>query len=530
MLYWICPECGHECSPAIRECPTCTAAEKTTPSEQSSADILSLAESFPSATSVGLLNTASYRNLTSAAHGHSTSGGAAILVDEDTVELVLSPTDRAAIAYQEPAPSSELAPLDILAVKPSSPAISELAKPAVSPTAPRVPAPALVAAKIPQSEYSLKPARLAPTSDIAFQAFPGRELPTAREQEAEPAPSRRRSVAFLRGALPGADTSEIAPADLAQPGRVWLTAAAPAASSGNETSAIPLDPKAGSLAFISSKVALAGASLVELLHALRTTAEELERSAIRAIQTSFEEQPTAPLLCAPREIVTAPAPPAEQWLRSPQPVFAPKAPANVGLATLIAGPQTPTLAGPHLPPQLRNFIENHSSNLRRARKRAPAPTWMISVLVAMILFLALGSLLQYLTTNRDANAASVSPAPPRTSAPAPAPAPPVAREHPDARFVEVAGVRVVAAANKRPQLQYIVINHAANELTGLNIHMAVHSADSPTGPPLFTVSSVVPSLAANQSREIRTDLDAGIKAASLPDWQSLRTEILIARQ
>ena len=25
MLYWICPECGHECSPAIRECPTCTA-------------------------------------------------------------------------------------------------------------------------------------------------------------------------------------------------------------------------------------------------------------------------------------------------------------------------------------------------------------------------------------------------------------------------------------------------------------------------------------------------------------------------
>jgi len=23
MLYWICPECGGECSPAIRECPAC---------------------------------------------------------------------------------------------------------------------------------------------------------------------------------------------------------------------------------------------------------------------------------------------------------------------------------------------------------------------------------------------------------------------------------------------------------------------------------------------------------------------------
>ena len=91
-------------------------------------------------------------------------------------------------------------------------------------------------------------------------------------------------------------------------------------------------------------------------------------------------------------------------------------------------------------------------------------------------------------------------------------------------------MRVVTVPNKRPQLQYIVVNHSAGDLTGLNIHIAVHSADSPTGTPLFTVSSVIPSLAPNQSKEIRTDLDAGIKAASIPDWQSLRTEILIARQ
>ena len=118
----------------------------------------------------------------------------------------------------------------------------------------------------------------------------------------------------------------------------------------------------------------------------------------------------------------------------------------------------------------------------------------------------------------------------RASAPAPAPASPVAQEHPGARFVEVAGVRVVSGANKRPQLQYIVVNHSSGELTGLNIHIAVHSADSPTGAPLFTVSSAIASLAANQSKEVRSDLDPGIKPASIPDWQSLRTDILIARQ
>ncbi len=153
---------------------------------------------------------------------------------------------------------------------------------------------------------------------------------------------------------------------------------------------------------------------------------------------------------------------------------------------------------------------------------------MVSVLVAMLLFLGAGSLLQYLTANRDTSAAAAAPVSPQTSAPAPAPAP-VAQEHPGARFVEVAGVRVVTAANKRPQLQYIVVNHSAGELTGLNIHIAVHSADSPTGAPLFTVTSAVASLAANQSKEIRADVDPSIKPASIPDWQSLRTDVLITR-
>jgi hypothetical protein len=88
----------------------------------------------------------------------------------------------------------------------------------------------------------------------------------------------------------------------------------------------------------------------------------------------------------------------------------------------------------------------------------------------------------------------------------------------------------VTAPNRKPQLQYIVINHSAAELTGLNIHLALHSTDSPSGAPIIRVSSIVPSLGANQSKEIRTDLDAGLNAASVPDWHSLRTEILVARQ
>src|ERR1700694_5825781 len=31
MLYWICPECGGECSPASRECPVCSGAAAISP-------------------------------------------------------------------------------------------------------------------------------------------------------------------------------------------------------------------------------------------------------------------------------------------------------------------------------------------------------------------------------------------------------------------------------------------------------------------------------------------------------------------
>jgi hypothetical protein len=583
MLYWICPECGQECSPAIRECPTCAEAEKaapeTAPRPETSATILAFAQTFQSAPAPGPppgFSAGPPRKLVSMANGYSAPASATVITLDATdvavaeeeapplagathaaLESLVQPSIPASSEPLKPAVSpvppraaapalasarknppvvavaEEQAPplagaahaaLESL-VQPSIPTSSEPLKPAVSSVPPRATAPALVAVKkTPPVEFYLKPAGLSPIGAVTFRAalLP---LPKAHEQSAEPAPSRRRSVAFVRVALPGVLSSGLASADFAPPDEMRLTPP----QDGNQISATPLDPNDGCVAFISSKLELASESLSEMLHAWETSAEELEQAAIRALHTSFQEQPTELLLCAPREIVTAPAPPAEKWLRTPRLVFTATAPGNAGLATLAAGPQPPTLAGPCLPPQLQNFTESRSSRRRLAGKRPAAPTWMITVLI-IALFLGGSSLVQYLTANREAKAASTVAAPTRTSAPAPAPALPVAEEHPGAKFVEVAGVRVVTAPNRKPQLQYIVINHSASELTGLNIHLALRSADAQSGAPPIRVSSVVPSLGPNQSKEIRTDLDAGLNAASIPDWQSLRTEIQITRQ
>lgn len=555
MLYWICPECGHECSPAIRECPTCTAAaqnparnspvqQPTSVSQPAAKDgnpttdrnpgdshvgdsqggisqgLLSLAQNFQPAPSTALLSAAPHRKLLAAANG------AAVAVQEP--EPVVPPA--------EPEPSFQLAALDFPDLKPATAPRPEPMKLIPAPVPARNSSPALAPpAAVEAVEFGLQTAALAPVTEVRFQAAssaPSRPL----DESVEPLPSRRRSVAFVRAEVPGAEHSGFAIADLArqvnQPHDAGLKPMAayrngqPRTTSPSDRMSAPLAYKASDPSLVPSQLNLAGASLVELLNALRTYTEECNRKAIDAIHSSFSRQPAAHLLAAPAEIVTAPAPPAREWMRSQKPKLTAIAPEYAGRGAVIAGPQAPTLAGPSLPPQLIN-LDQENSRLHRNRKRATA--WPLTLLIGTVVILGAASLLQYMAQDHDAKAPAVE-APALVSRAASLPAAPVVQEHPAARSVEVAGVRIVTGSNRKPQLQFIVINHSANELTGLNIRIAVRSVDGLAGPPLFSVSSPIAFLGPNQSKEIRTDLDASIKPASIPDWQSLRTEVLVARQ
>jgi len=152
---------------------------------------------------------------------------------------------------------------------------------------------------------------------------------------------------------------------------------------------------------------------------------------------------------------------------------------------------------------------------------------MLSFLVATGLLLGAVSVMQYMMANRDAQPAPVSSQPAQT--PRVASTESVLEEHPFAHSVEVAGVRITAGLNRKPQLQYIVINHSSRELTGLGIRVALRSAGEPaSAAPLFTVFSKVPALGAYQSREIRTEINTDLRVSSLPDWQSLRPDVLVS--
>jgi hypothetical protein len=633
MLYWICPECGHECSPAIRECPTCTAPpavqkppaiqhapavqqpiQQPAPQRTSiSWELLSLAENFQSRPSVAVLTDvalltappvepkqsqklAQLDNLAVRPARPARSEPVNVspvpfpaglfaenfqsrpslawptgspvepklsqkLVPLDNLAVrparparsepvIASPApfpisrfaqnfqSRPSLAWPTAAPvepklSQKLAPLDNLAVRPARPARSEPVTLSVASVPFRLSSPAVLPVVSPtRAEFCLVLAGSAPVGGISFQAArPGKS--SVIEQPAEPLPSRRRSIAFVRAELRGADRGQTATADLAQrvaqPEYARLKTVVPDRTDQlNDVFSTPLGYKPlpykpTEPALVCSRLKLTGDSLTELLNALNASAEERDRAAIQAIQASFCEKPAVGLLPAPKEIVTAPAPPTAQWLRSEKPRFTAAAPQNTGRAGVVVGWRPPTLAGPSLPPQLLN-LDLRNSSLRR-RKRS---SWPISLLVAIIVILGAVALFQNATQDRAAMADS-SAAPVQTTKAAPAPLR-VVQEHPAARSVEVAGIRLVTGPNRKPQLEYIVINHSSSELTGLNIRIAVRSVEALEDAPLFSVSNVVASLGPNQSKEVRAEVDSSIQPSSIPDWQSLRTEVLVARQ
>jgi hypothetical protein len=248
-------------------------------------------------------------------------------------------------------------------------------------------------------------------------------------------------------------------------------------------------------------------------------------SAVRRIVASFKEAQTN-LLAPPAEVVTAPAAPCLQWMRIPRPRLSPVAPKDVNPRDLMSGLQTPPLAGPVVPQQLRNLMEQHGATRGQARKKASLPAWTVSFLVALTLFLGVGSLLQYLAAKGDAKAAT----PAATASDRPS-SPVSTSEQPASKLVEVTGLRVASGPNHRPQLAFIVVNHSGNQLSGIGLQIAVRSATSSAGvAPLFRVATTIASLGPYQSREFRAELDPELHATEVPDWQSLRADVRVNTQ
>ncbi|HYL75410.1 MAG TPA: hypothetical protein VEU96_14455, partial [Bryobacteraceae bacterium] len=454
-------------------------------------------------------------------------------------DVVVSPVEPVVASVETPAESTPVVVAPVESAETASP--SETLSAAGIPTelvSATVAAPAVVVAGVTSAEAASPVESAAAATESKAESTPA--LPVAPPPTASSAPAVDPSVVAPIVEAPPVDTLAASPTvEAVQENSEPLPCNAPQATASPAESAqaapsaatveLPLEPAPQPVAEPATRVGEALELQAEAILDAIARQIEIHQSGIRAIVRSFQQAPVSSLLTAPRQLLEAPAPAAEQWQRTPKPSIPAQKQAAFRHSGLTTGFQSSTLAGPCLPPELRTFIEDRTLAPRRARRKAGIPAWTVSVVVAMALFLGAGSLIQFFTGNRDAKAAA--PATPRTQASTTASTPSVREQHPFARYIEVTGLRVVADLNHRSQVQYVVVNHSSAQLSDLMVRIAVRSAtESASAPPLFTVSAVVPSLGPYQSKEIRTDLDSELRSSAIPDWENLRTEVQVGAQ
>lgn len=150
------------------------------------------------------------------------------------------------------------------------------------------------------------------------------------------------------------------------------------------------------------------------------------------------------------------------------------------------------------------------------------PAWLTVLLVAGGL-IGLGfGLLSYLRSGGSGSTeAAAEPAKAAKAAAKPS-------DHPYAKMVEVAGLRVSESANQKLDIRMVVINHAAGELQDFKLQVDLNITNAKPGtPPITTFTVKVPPIPALGMRDVRATAATQLRAYEFPDWQFLRADFTV---
>ena len=492
MFHWICPECGQEIAPGVKECPVCEPQA-----------IASAVPSSDQPTAVAPTPEVTLAEPVSAPPPAVTV--AAVVVDKPAPEpqVILQPEIvlQPKVVFQ---PKAILQPKAFTQPKPPMilDAIPAEARPVMMPDVPLGTSP--VELPDPLMDGSYEPANHDPETR-GPETFADRLADLAELLHGESIPySAPRSYSDTVGARPRAQqTSERAPIivdvtpaqpSMASPPSVLLLAEPQAPEMAAE---IPMeelfDPRPVE-------------STVRIL--LPVDAEPSASSPVR-----LPEPPSyvpAPALAPPQDYSDA----AERQMRAAESVTNPSA--RVVPAV--------TLPGPALPRQLLSLQAAGLVPIRRRGHRPEASPnrygWMTKYVV-MGMILLTGGVATYTVLP-----GSPSSQPPRPS-PEPAPEPPVSARSANslARFVEVTGIRFMEV-NKKPQIHYLVVNHSSAPLGSVTVYVTLRASHAKPGqPPIARLTFRSPDLAAFEAKEMFSSIERASAPLDLPDWQDLHADV-----
>ncbi len=495
MFHWICPECGREIPPAVKECPVCDPQI----SDVSAIHLASIPASPPS--------------------GKSLSEPAPAAVAPPVLEVPVS---------KAPVPEVIAEPVSKPALKPF---ISPLAQPDL------VPDPVL--------RLAVRHGAVAPVPEpepvLVAVAVPAAEQNAAEQTNLAPDPVLRLTLR----ARPPETPTPVSPPEL--PGLGELAAAVESAGE-TETPSVPLP----SIEPHWQTRQIEAPSAVALLAAPAPVPEPVAATSVPSAE--FTALPPA-ALATPAPIplpVPIPGvsgkPEADKAFARPAPAlplaalqdYTPAAlrkirpvPPRASVKILDALPRN-TVPSPALPPQLlslRNAGIATVANQRPKPPKRPTPGWLVTAMVTIVL-LGIGVTVVFTLMPRvtasdpapSAPAASTSKqvAPKQVEAAGAAPAAP----YPLAKAVEVTGFRFSTDASKKPEVHYIVVNHSSTGLEDATVYVTLRASGAKPGqPPLSKFSFHAPNLGPLEAKEMTSPIDKLPRPGSVPEWQELRADV-----
>jgi hypothetical protein len=186
-----------------------------------------------------------------------------------------------------------------------------------------------------------------------------------------------------------------------------------------------------------------------------------------------------------------------------------------------------TLPGPMLTRRLVKFLDRELSpivpTILRVKKPL-IPAWMASALI-------IGTVLGAGFTGVIAFVRPL--AEPKQNAPAQVETPPAtvtsAGASPIAKPIEVTGFRIQIDPAKKPEIQYLVVNHTASRWNGTTVNVTLYALDAKAGqPPLCRFHFAAPNLGPYQAKEMTSAIEQVSRPLTLPDWEDLRAAVDIA--
>lgn len=471
MFHWICPECGREIAPSMKECPACdpsaavpVAAGAVTAQVALTPEVVSTPASSSAA---------------------QWDGACAVIVD----------------AEPEPALSAKAEPHQLEQPEPHPPELSQLEL----------------------HPLELQPADLHPPEPPQLELHPP-EPPQAELRLPEPPPPAT-AAAPASQEPPVQRDPLLALAEAIQPGPLplpgWLEQIAGREPKHRtpvvEPQQSPAAPVQPSQRPHSPQLSLAEAAAMQPGWTAPACAEAVPRGQ-QDYQPAAPQPPQQPAL---KKACAAPAL-AELCYQGVGPDRVQPTRLN-GKPAGAAAPRI-TLAGPTLPPELVSLqAAGISAPLTDVALRPSTavrmPGWMVSLIVAIGLAGVSLAVALYLMPGMQ----------PETAQSAAPPAAPRPASSPLAQYVEVTGFRFVTDTKRNPEIHYLVVNHSPALLNGVTVYVTLRSRTAQASqPPLSQFSFKMPNLGPYESREMTSAIEKVNRPGPLPDWRDLIVQVDVA--